>query len=89
MQDALLDKLIDLCSGPKRWIQLHQRIGPRHPLLQLALNKVANPLVTDLDEALDVTAVLANKLVPNIKYSHDFVGPGSSRCLTQQTGQPC
>jgi hypothetical protein len=73
-------------------VQLQDRVRPQLALVQLVAHEALDPLVVDVDEALDVVLVLADHPVPELEdieghrlplVAHQIMGPHYGRPNTR------
>ena len=72
-------QIVDPATGLEARADLDQGLRPQQPLPDLPLNGLADALVPDPDEALDVPGVVADQVVAERKDVHADPPPRSSR----------
>jgi hypothetical protein len=70
VQDAAFYEVRHACPGFERGVQLDEGLRPEGAFLELSVDRLANPLVPDVDEAPDVLGIVADELVAKIEDIH-------------------
>jgi hypothetical protein len=70
MEQTLGDKVIDIATGLKTWVELQEWFGLEETVAQLGIDMLTNPWVTDVDKALNIVGVVANDVVAKVEYVH-------------------
>ena len=78
------NQIIDRAAGLERRVQLQQRLWPKPLGSEVAVNKLPDATVADLDEAAGIVPIVRDQTVPEIKNIHDkqrrsFAPAGATR----------
>ena len=76
---ALVGKLAERLGALVGRVELQHRVGPELPAVEHRANVVVHPLVADVDEALDIVAILADDLIAEAEDVEGHLGSSSSR----------
>ena len=69
VKDPLGNQIIDRGAGLERRVQLQQRLRPEPLSSEVAVNKLPDATVADLDEAAGIVPIVRDQTVPEIKTS--------------------
>jgi hypothetical protein len=62
VQFTLSDQFVDRLAGLEGRVELDERLGPQHSLIELAIDELSESRLADVDEAAGVAGVVVNKL---------------------------
>ncbi len=71
VQEPLADEVVDRPARLEGGVELHDRVRPEEPLLELALDALADALVADDDEAPRVVGVVVDQALSELEDVHD------------------